>query len=132
MLVVQVDVVGAEPLERRVARALHVVGPAVDAEPLPVLVALVAELGGEHHLVAAALDGAAHQPLVGVRPVDVGRIEEVDAEVERAVNGRDRLVVVPAGVEVGHPHAPEAEGGHAEPIQAERAVRELGHWQALR
>ena len=33
MLVVEVDVVDAEPLQRRVARAADVLGPAVDAEP---------------------------------------------------------------------------------------------------
>ena len=114
MLVVQVDVVGAEPLERRVARSLHVVGPAVHAEPLPLFVALVAELGGEHDLVAPAANGRAHQPLVGERPVHVGRIEEGDAEIESAVDGGDRLGVIPAGVELGHSHAAEAEGGDDE------------------
>ena len=55
--VVQVDVVDAEPLERGVAGLRHVRGRAVDAHPLPVPED-VAELGGQHDLVAAVGDGA--------------------------------------------------------------------------
>ena len=42
-------------------------------------------------LVALALDGAADQLLVRVRPVDVGGVEEGDAELERAMQRRDRF-----------------------------------------
>jgi hypothetical protein len=114
VLVVEVDVIGAEPLERRLAGAADVLGGAVDAEAVAALVADVAELRGEHDLVAPAADGVADEPLVGERAVHVGRVEEVDAEVERAVDRRDRLRIVAAGVEVGHPHAAEAEGGDGE------------------
>jgi len=82
MLVVQVDVIHAEPLERRVARLAHVVGSAVHALPAAVGAAHVAELGGEHHAIAFALDRLADQQLVGVRAVHVGRIEEGDAQLE--------------------------------------------------
>ena len=78
-------------------------------------------------VVAAALDGAAHEPFVGEGAVHVGGIEEVEAEVERALDGGERLVVVPAGIEVRHPHAAEAERGHAQPAGTEDAVGELGH-----
>src|SRR3712207_9128307 len=44
-------------LQRGVAGPAHVVGAAVDAAEGAVLAPLVAELGGQHHLVAAAGDG---------------------------------------------------------------------------
>ena len=88
---------------------------------VPLLVADVAELGGEHDLVAAVLDRPADELLVGERAVHVGGVEEVDAEVEGAVDRGDRLGVVAAGVEVGHAHAAESEGGDGE-LRAERAA----------
>ena len=65
VLVVEVDVVGAEPPQRSFERGADVSGccraratAGVGDQP---------ELGGEHHLVAAALEGAADELLVGVR-----------------------------------------------------------------
>ena len=70
-----------------------------------------AELGREHDAVAPAADRAADQLLVRERPVHVGRVEEGHAELERAVDRRDRFGVVAGAVELGHAHAAEAEGG---------------------
>ena len=94
VLVVEVDVVDAEPLQRGVAGGADVLRPAVDADPGAVGAALVAELGGQLDLVAAAGDRLADQLLVGERAVHVGGVEEGDAEVERAVDGRDALRLV--------------------------------------
>ena len=53
----------------------------------------VAELGGEDVLFAAALQGAADQLLVGaVRPVGIGGVDEVNAEIRRPMQRRDRLI----------------------------------------
>ena len=52
MLVVQVDMVDAEPLEAHVAGGLHVLGPAVDSQEGAVDPAHVRELGRDRHLVA--------------------------------------------------------------------------------
>src|SRR5206468_6605260 len=49
VLVIEVDVVDAQALQRVVARTAHVAGPAVDAAG-PVRPELLAELGGEQHL----------------------------------------------------------------------------------
>jgi hypothetical protein len=48
-------------------------------------------------VVATARDRAADEPLVRERPVHVGRVQQRHAEVERAVDRRDRLAssVVP-------------------------------------
>ena len=111
VLVVEIDVVDAEALEAAFDRLPHVVRAAVDPSAPWGRGALDAELGGDHDAVAPALDGAADEFLVGVRAVHVGRVEEGDAELERAVDGGDRLGLVPAGVELAHPHAAQPDGG---------------------
>ena len=74
------------------------------------------ELGGEHHVVAAALDGPADEFLVDVRAVDLGGVDEVDAEVERAVDGADGFGVVGAGagVAVRHAHCAKADARYCQ------------------
>ncbi len=57
--------------------------------------------------------------------VDVGGVEEGDAELERAMDGGDRLAVVALAVEVGHAHAAEREGGDFRPWGQECAFHEL-------
>ena len=52
-----------------------------------------AELGGQHDLVAAALDGPADQLLVEVWAVDLGGVDVGDPQVQRPVDGADRLGV---------------------------------------
>ncbi len=112
VLVVEVDVVGPEALERGVAGRAHVVRGAVDAALGRVVrVALDPELRGEEHLVAPALQGAADELLVRERAVHVGRVPEGDAELDGAVERPERLGLVAAAVEVRHAHAAEAEGG---------------------
>ena len=74
----------------------------------------IAELGGQLHLVAAAGDRLADELLVVAGAVHVGGVEERHAEVERAVDRRDRLGLVGWAVELGHPHAAEADGGHGQ------------------
>ena len=120
VLVVEVDVVGAEPLQRAVDRAAHVLGRAVEradgrevAGPRRRLDA-PRELGGEDVLVAVALDRPPDELLVGHRPVELGRVEEVDPELQRALDRRDGLALVGRAVEGRHPHAPQAEGGDLE------------------
>ena len=66
VLVVEVDVLDTEALQRGFAGGVHVLGPSVDADPAAVLAAHVAELGGEHDRVAAPRDGATDEPFVGV------------------------------------------------------------------
>ncbi len=68
-----------------------------------------AELGGEHDLVAAVADRATDQLLVVPLAVDVGGVEQVDAQVERPMDRRDPLGVTDASVGARHGHAPEAD-----------------------
>jgi hypothetical protein len=112
VLVVEIDHLHLEPPQARVAGLAHVIGLSADAEARPVGSAHIAELGGEHHLVAPVGDGAAHQLLVMADAVHVGGVEEGHAELDGAVDRGDGLALVAAAIELRHAHAAEAEGGH--------------------
>src|SRR5437879_13851857 len=64
--------------------------------------------------VAPAFQRAAEELLVVAPAVHVGRVEEVDAFVERVVNEADRLFVIRVAVDARHRHEPEADGGDFE------------------
>ena len=116
VLVVEIDVVHAEAPERGVASLADMFGSAVLPEPCSLLVPHVPELGREHDLVSAVADRAAHELLVRVGPVYVGRVDERDAEIERAVDRGDGLIVVARTIELGHSHAAESQGRDLEPL----------------
>jgi hypothetical protein len=123
MLVVQVNVLQAEPAQRRVAGCEHVVGPPVDPARLGIVgVADDPELGGENHLVTAIGDRAADQQLIGVRAIDVRRVEEIDAEVERVVDGGDRLALIGRAVELRHAHGAQPFGRDRQSLCSQRAM----------
>ena len=109
VLLVEVDGLDAEAAQARLTRLAHVLGAAVDARRAAVGVGHEPELGREHDLVAAVADGAAHELLVVPGAVDVGGVEQVDAEVERAVDRRDAVGLVRAAVRAGHRHAAQAD-----------------------
>ena len=99
VLVEEVDVIGPEALERAVDRAADVLGRAVElADRRHVAggggVHPPGELGRDHVLVAVALDRAPDELLVGQRPVQLRGVEEVDPELERPLDGGDRLALV--------------------------------------
>jgi hypothetical protein len=115
VLIIEIDDVETEPAQARLAALPHVVRPAVHAEEAAVGAAHVAELRRNDDVGAAAGERAPYELLVGADAIDVGRIEKVDAEVERATDRRDRLGLVAAAVEIGHSHAAETERRHLEP-----------------
>jgi hypothetical protein len=118
VLIEEVDPVGPKPAERCLGHLLHVLGATVQ----PVSVSPIdaeAELGGDHDLVAPPLQRAAEQLFVGERTVDLGRIEQGNAELDRAVYRCDRLALVAWTVELAHPHAAEPERSHLEPLESE-------------
>jgi hypothetical protein len=80
MLVVEVDVVDAEPVERCVDRLPDVLRRAVD-RTAPVLEPAVAELRRDDVVVAPPRDRLADQLLVRALAIDVGGVEEVDPEL---------------------------------------------------
>ena len=79
-------------------------GPPPECETMPNFVASTT-------LVAAILDGAADEFLVGVRTVDLGGIKMCDAEVQRPVDRANRLGVVDRAdvVVARHRHGAESD-----------------------
>ena len=55
------------------------------------------------------LIASADQLLVGHRPVQLRGVQEVDPQLQRALDGGDRLALVGRAVEGRHPHAAQAE-----------------------
>ena len=122
VVLVEVDAVGAERLQARLARLTDVLGAAVD---LPCAAgADVAGLGGDDDVVVAAVQRLGDQPLVVadlalVAGVGVGGVDQVDAGVERGVDRADRLLLGrPAGE--GHRHRAESDGEDVPPRQLAR------------
>jgi len=83
VLVVQVDVVGAEPLQRPLNCDADARGAAVEDAGVATGVRDDAELRRQYDLVAAALDGPANQLLVVEGAVDLSGVEVGDAKVQR-------------------------------------------------
>ena len=107
-----VDLVEVDPVGAEAAQA--VLDLADDPAPrVAELVGVVAhravDLGREDHVVAAAAGERLADDLLGLAArVDVGGVDEVDPRVERAVDDRDRLVVVGLAPGAEH-HGAEAE-----------------------
>ena len=112
MLVVEVDDVEPESTERSVDRAGDL-GGTEHATPGLALgrVDVLGELGGDHHPVCVRGQGFAEELLIDVRPVDLGGVEERDAEVDGPVQQRDHVLAIGHGaVAAGHGHAAQADG----------------------
>ena len=122
MLIVEVDDVDAQPLQRRVTTLAHVLRRAVDTDVRPCRIAHVPEFGRKDDGGPAIADGLSHQDFVGVRAIHVGRIDERHSQIQRSMNRLDRLLVVATRVELGHAHAPEADGRNKRTLFTELAV----------
>ena len=115
----QVDAVGAEAAQARVAGAAQVGGAdVVAAAAASLLVEAVPDLGDDHRFVAPPGECLPEHALAVAAAVDVGGVEQRDAEVERVADRADRLVVVdlaPArGVAVEGPRAADRPAAEAE------------------
>ena len=76
--VVEIDRVDTEPLERLVRNAFRIFRRTVDASRR--IADSETKLGCDHRLVTPPAQRAPDQPLVGMRPVDFGSIEKVNAQ----------------------------------------------------
>ena len=88
---VEVDAVGAEPFQARLARVDDVQPGKADLVGAGPHAA--AHLGRDHHVAAAAGQRAAEDLLRIAGGVDVGRVEEVDAGIEGPPHERVRLLL---------------------------------------
>src|SRR5689334_13439376 len=121
---VEIDAIGAQAAEALVARAPDV----VRGEPAVVrpFAHLRVDLGREDDSVPSrrvlrepAPDDLLRDALAGLPAVDVGRVEEVDAGVERAIHDREAVGLARERPEV---HRAEAEAAHAQTGTAETDV----------
>ena len=72
----------------------------------------MAELGGDHRTAATSLQRRAEHLLALAIPVEVGRVEEVDARVERCMDDTRGSLGVEAAPEVVAPDADDADRQH--------------------
>ena len=116
---VEVDVVGVEPAQA----VLHLAHDPAAGRPavVRVLAHRRHELGGQHHLVAPALQRLADDLLRLAAGVHVGGVDEVDAAVEGGVDDLDAVVVVAVAPGAEH-HRPEAVAADLDPGGAERGA----------
>ena len=98
MHLVEVDHVGAQPPQRALDRPADVVARA--ARHIRAVVHRHAELRREHDAVAPALEHLADVRLARALGVDVRRVEERDALLERGIDHGARLLEVAAPAEV--------------------------------
>ena len=130
VLVIEVHILHAEPPQRRLACLGDEGGVAANRTDAA-LVPRAAELGGQNHLGAPALDRPAHHHLVRVRPVRVRGVEEVHADVDRALDRPDALVLILGSEVLGdrhaaHPHAGDLETRPAQPPSLHRHILSSG------
>lgn len=107
VLIDQLDVVDPEIAQTVVDDLPDVFGTAVAPEVRP-----DAKLRGQDHLVAEALYGTAQDPLVGAPAVELGSVEEGDAQVVCAPTGRHAFVLVAAAIEHADTHGSVSQLGN--------------------
>jgi hypothetical protein len=122
VLVVQIDVVGAQPLKGTLDGDADVRRAVVEDARTAARVRDDAELRGQDHLVAAVLDRPADEFLVGVGTIDLGGVEVGDAEVQRPVDGANRLGVAAGSDVVVARHRHGAESNARDVKSADRDV----------
>ena len=118
---VDVDVVGAQALQRVRECVLHGDRPPVDPEEGVVRRSESAELHADHDVVATpTAQGVPDQELVVAHAVVVAGVQQRDAGLDRRADRRDALVTIGGTVGAGHPHATEPERRHDRAGRAER------------
>ncbi len=94
MDLIEIDVIGSEAPQTILDRPPHV----LRLRAAPVLIHRHAELGGHDRLAAALAEGAAEKFFTQRVAVNVGRVEEIDASVERSANHRRCAISIESSV----------------------------------
>ena len=113
VLVVEINDVSLEPLERALGCFLDVLWPAIEGSPLASLLRIrrPAELRCVHHLIAEWSKRFAHQFFVCERTVDFSGVEECHAAFDCRSNQRDPILLIHGGPEAeAQSHAAESDG----------------------
>ena len=117
MLIIKIDGLDLEPLERALNGLPDVFGTAVQGVPFAAVIGigLPAELSGDDHLLAKRSEGFADKFLVQERAIDFGGIEEGDASIDRGMEkGSHLLGVFGWAIGMAHSHAAETDSGDFE------------------
>jgi hypothetical protein len=123
VLVVEVDRLDPEPLQRAFRHPPDVLGPAVEAAWFPVGTELEPELRGDHHLLPEWLEGFTDELLVRERTVDLGGIEERHAALDRCPDQRDPLLPVRCRtIAEAQAHAAEPDRRHFQAAASQSAL----------
>src|SRR5215204_7207164 len=126
VLVVQVDVVGAQPAQGVVDRPPDAVGVAGHSAALDAILGeREAELGGDFDLVPDGFEGFADDLFIGERAVHLGGVEEGDALVHGVPDQGDRVLTRRAAgvaVRAGEAHAAQANLRHGQAVASEGAL----------
>jgi hypothetical protein len=87
VLIEQIDGINPESFDRCLGDLLNALWPAIQTGPTgtAIRIELEAEFGGDYQLPAEWSKRFAHQILVGVWTIDLSRIEECDATVNRGM-----------------------------------------------
>ena len=128
--VIQVNGVGAEPLQAAVHRLPHIRRVAPDIRVAGRRGAHQAELGGQLDFAAALLEQPRDQLLVAAAAIDVRRVDEADAGVHRVVQGLQGLGRVHLPVDRGQGHAAEPQGADLRPSPSWTAAAVM--WVSIR
>ena len=113
VLIVQIDDVGLEPLERALDCLLDVLWLAIEGIPLASLLRIrrPSELRRDHHPIAEWSKRFAHEFFVGEWTIDFRSIEKCDAAFDRRPNQGDSLLLVHRWtVAKAQPHAAQPNG----------------------
>jgi len=94
VLVIEVDPIRPEALQRPFDGTANIGGRAVDARGAGFAVEAEAPLGGQNEAIALAFDGLTQQQLVAVRSIDFRGIEKGHSKVDRRMDRGDRFGVV--------------------------------------
>src|SRR5215471_5397701 len=113
MLVIEVDGVDAESIQAGVATGTDILRLTADAANIGIgAIANNGELGSKENFVAAVANGLADQDLVVAVAVDIGSIQEIDAQFDGAMDCGDRFGVVARAIKFRHAHTPKAKWGN--------------------
>ena len=116
---IEIDIIGAQSLERIGEEVLGRRRTCVIAQALAVGIAHGAVFDGdEGALPPPAFQGFAQHQFGVAGAVEIGRVDQRDAGVERGLDGRDAFGIVGRTVAAGHAHASETDSGNLRTMAA--------------
>jgi hypothetical protein len=121
MELIEVDYLGAESLQTRVTGLADVFARPVHTDEDAIGVPDLAKLGCQYDLVAILIQCLCKELFIPAESIDVSRVEQRQAKLDRSANRAHRLRRVSLPVELGHPHAPEPERGDGQTSDTQRS-----------